>query len=213
MDAKSQCSETRVSQRDTGGTGSGDSKVDAISANAAFKMVKERVLLFVAKLAEPVFQHKTRPETRRLACQACGDVTALYPTFKGRSQGCPAGSARVEHLSLPTYTATREWHSMVDFGSKPDRRSLLGALSLGACAAPEYSYELDRGSAVDPRMKACHGPDQPFLFDNVALLSAGQASPGRQSSEQAGTRRWRSTRFPGSSTVIKDRVSNDKEKT
>ncbi len=52
---------------------------------------------------------------------------------------------------------------MVDFGSKPDRRSLLGALSLGACAAPEYSYELDRGSAVDPRMKACHGPDQPFL--------------------------------------------------
>ena len=102
---------------------------------------------------------------------------------------------------------------MVDFGSKPDRRSLLGALSLGACAAPEYSYELDRGSAVDPRMKACHGPDQPFLFDNVALLSAGQASPGRQSSEQAGTRRWRSTRFPGSSTVIKDRVSNDKEKT
>jgi para-nitrobenzyl esterase len=39
-------------------------------------------------------------------------------------------------------------------------------------SAPTYSYELDWGSPVDPKMKACHGLDVPFLFDNVALSHA-----------------------------------------
>jgi para-nitrobenzyl esterase len=34
-------------------------------------------------------------------------------------------------------------------------------------SAPTYSYQLDFGSPTDPRRKACHGMDVPFLFDNV----------------------------------------------
>ena len=34
-------------------------------------------------------------------------------------------------------------------------------------SAPTYSYQLDFGSPTDPRRRACHGMDVPFLFDNV----------------------------------------------
>jgi para-nitrobenzyl esterase len=36
-------------------------------------------------------------------------------------------------------------------------------------AAPTYSYQLDWGSPTQPRLKACHALDLPFLFDNVAI--------------------------------------------
>jgi para-nitrobenzyl esterase len=34
-------------------------------------------------------------------------------------------------------------------------------------SAATWSYQLDFGSPTDPRRKACHGMDVPFLFDNV----------------------------------------------
>ena len=34
-------------------------------------------------------------------------------------------------------------------------------------SAPTYSYQIDFGSPTDPRRRACHGIDVPFLFDNV----------------------------------------------
>jgi para-nitrobenzyl esterase len=34
-------------------------------------------------------------------------------------------------------------------------------------SAPTYSYQLDFGSPTDPRRRACHGMDVPFLFDTV----------------------------------------------
>ena len=58
-------------------------------------------------------------------------------------------------------TDSRDWRPAV---VEIERRA---AQSKGS--APTYSYELDWGSPVDPKMKACHGLDVPFLFDNVAL--------------------------------------------
>jgi para-nitrobenzyl esterase len=51
-------------------------------------------------------------------------------------------------------------------------------------AAPTYSYQIDWGSPVDPKMKACHALDLPFLFDNVAL-SSGLTGTGPEAYEMA----------------------------
>jgi para-nitrobenzyl esterase len=58
-------------------------------------------------------------------------------------------------------TDSRDWRPAV---VEIERRA---ALPKGS--APTYSYELDWGSPVRPELKACHGLDVPFLFDNVAI--------------------------------------------
>jgi para-nitrobenzyl esterase len=58
-------------------------------------------------------------------------------------------------------TDSRDWRPAV---VEIERRA---ALPKGS--APTYSYQLDWGSPVRPELKACHGLDVPFLFDNVAL--------------------------------------------
>jgi para-nitrobenzyl esterase len=60
-------------------------------------------------------------------------------------------------------TDSRDWRPAV---VEIERRA---ALPKGS--APTYSYELDWGSPVRPELKACHGLDTPFLFDNVALTA------------------------------------------
>ena len=58
-------------------------------------------------------------------------------------------------------TDSRDWRPAV---VEIERRAKLPRGS-----APTYSYELDWGSPVRPELKACHGLDVPFLFDNVAI--------------------------------------------
>ena len=58
-------------------------------------------------------------------------------------------------------TDSRDWRPAV---VEIERRA---ALPKGS--APTYSYQLDWGSPVRPELKACHGLDVPFLFDNVAI--------------------------------------------
>jgi para-nitrobenzyl esterase len=58
-------------------------------------------------------------------------------------------------------TDSRDWRpALVEI----ERRAALPKRS-----APTYSYELAWGSPVRPELKACHGLDVPFLFDNVAI--------------------------------------------
>ena len=58
-------------------------------------------------------------------------------------------------------TDSRDWRPAV---VEIERRAVLPKGS-----APTYSYELDWGSPVRPELRACHGLDVPFLFDNVAI--------------------------------------------
>ena len=71
----------------------------------------------------------------------------------------------------PDYSA-----SDVFFAATTDSRDWRPALveierraALPKGSAPTYSYQLDWGSPVRPELKACHGLDVPFLFDNVAI--------------------------------------------
>ncbi|HWB86532.1 MAG TPA: carboxylesterase/lipase family protein [Bryobacteraceae bacterium] len=71
----------------------------------------------------------------------------------------------------PDYSA-----SDVFFGATTDSRDWRPAVveierraALPKGSAPTYSYELDWGSPVNPKMKAHHALDLPFLFDNVKL--------------------------------------------
>jgi para-nitrobenzyl esterase len=89
-------------------------------------------------------------------------------------------SEKMGNLSLDTVIALyRKVHpdyspADVFFGATTDSRDWRPALveierraAQPKGSAPTYSYQLDYGSPTDPRRRACHGMDVPFLFDTV----------------------------------------------
>jgi para-nitrobenzyl esterase len=79
-------------------------------------------------------------------------------------------------LFLPCVAVGRVGSAFYQFAATTDSRDWRPALveierraALPKGSAPTYSYQLDWGSPVRPELKACHGLDVPFLFDNVAI--------------------------------------------
>jgi len=135
-----------------------DPDASPISANIPFLVGTnhDESRLLIGKYFDVTWD--TLPETLAKYSEKMGnldlkDVIALYRRVY------PNYSA--SDVFFAATTDSRDWRPAV---VEIERRA---ALPKGS--APTYSYQLDWGSPVRPELKACHGLDVPFLFDNVAL--------------------------------------------